>query len=388
MRRKLSLLLAMSCLFLTGVPAGMARAEAVPHLTLTAINVSKADCLLLRSGSSCYMIDTGTAESWGQVSAALRQYGITRLDGVIITHTHKDHAGGAMALAQSGLEIGGWYTSAYYADVKLKKHPAVLAAAVRDADLTWLRGGDTLPLDGGTLRVLGPVSESDTENCNSLVLLAETADGSILLAGDMEFPEEQELMAAGLIAHADVLKVGNHAEDDATSDAFAKAVSPKVALISTDSVAEPDTPAQRVLRALKAAGAQLAQTQTAEVAVEVTLVSGEPQVALVKRKGWPAMAEGVKLTARDSKADIVRLANTGSAAVDLSGWFIYSERGKETFVFPEGASIAPGAELTVAAQDSSVVGDYLWPEKKVWHKSKDDKAILCDAWGRIVDELD
>ena len=66
----------------------------------------------------------------------------------------------------------------------------------------------------------------------------------------------------------------------------------------------------------------------------------------------------------------------------------YSDRGKETFVIPEGASIAPGAELTVAAQDSSVVGDYLWPEKKVWHKSKDDKAILCDAWGRIVGELD
>ena len=42
----------------------------------------------------------------------------------------------------------------------------------------------------------------------------------MLLAGDMEFPEEESLMAAGLIPHADVLKIGNHGEDDATSEAY------------------------------------------------------------------------------------------------------------------------------------------------------------------------
>ena len=41
------------------------------------------------------------------VSNALHQMGVTKLDGVIITHTDGDHAGGAWPLAMSGLEIGG-----------------------------------------------------------------------------------------------------------------------------------------------------------------------------------------------------------------------------------------------------------------------------------------
>ena len=370
-------------------PAPAACAEASgTSLSLVAINVGKADCLLLRSGASCYMVDTGTAESWGAVSAALRQYGITRLDGVILTHTHKDHAGGIMALAQSGLKIDGWYASAYFAEVKEKKHPAVLASALRGEKVTWLKGGDTLPLDGGSLRVLGPLRESDTENCNSVVLLAETADGSVLLTGDMEYPEEEDLLAAGLLGHTDVLKVGNHAESDATSHAFVQAVSPRVAVISTDSVAEPDTPARRVLQALDAVGAQIARTERTEVAVEAELKSGEVTVYGVSRGSWPAAQTGIVLGKKDVKADTITLRNTGSETVDLSGWFIRSDRGREIFVFPEGASIASGAEQTVAAQDSAVLGDYLWPEEKVWHKSKDDQALLCDAWGRLISTLD
>lgn len=79
------------------------------ELTLFAINVRKADCLLLMSGDDVYMIDTGTKYSWGQVSAALRTYGITHLNGVIVTHTDQDHAGGAAILASTDIQIDAWY---------------------------------------------------------------------------------------------------------------------------------------------------------------------------------------------------------------------------------------------------------------------------------------
>ena len=236
-RRLLALLLA------TMVLPGCAAAETAGGLTLLALNVGKADCLLLESGGCVYMIDTGTAESWGAVSSALRQLEIRRLDGVILTHTDKDHAGGLWALAQSGVEVGAWYASAYYEGVKEKKHPAVLAAALRGQTVTWLKAGDELPLPGGSLRVIGPMSKSDKENNNSLVLVAEVPQGRMLLAGDMELPEEQELLAAGAIPPCEVLKVGNHAENDATGAALVAAVSPQVAVISTNSVSEPDTPA-------------------------------------------------------------------------------------------------------------------------------------------------
>ena len=50
----------------------------------------------------------------------------------------------------------------------------------------------------------------------------------------MEFPEEVSLLEAGMIPHADVLKVGNHGNGDATSEELIKAVSPSLAVISTN----------------------------------------------------------------------------------------------------------------------------------------------------------
>jgi len=40
------------------------------------------------------------------------------------------------------------------------------------------------------------------------------------------------------------------------------------------------------------------------------------------------------------------LRNTGNDSVDLSGWSIENDRG-ETFVLPEGVSLAPGASVTI-----------------------------------------
>ena len=77
-RSLLSVLLAL-CL----MPAAPALAQSgADTLSLLVINVGKADSLLLRHGGSCYLIDAGTRESWGAVSAALRANGIDRLDGV------------------------------------------------------------------------------------------------------------------------------------------------------------------------------------------------------------------------------------------------------------------------------------------------------------------
>ena len=75
-----------------------------------------------------------------------------------------------------------------------------------------------------------------------------------------------------------MLKVGHHGRDDATSAALVAAVQPKVAVISTSSVILPESPAKRVLRVLSSAGAQIVQTQQAEIGVRVTLSGGNVSV--------------------------------------------------------------------------------------------------------------
>lgn len=266
-------ILALSLLFTgcTGESAGE------NEMSLLAINVRKADALLLRCGTSAYLIDTGTKKSADDMLAVLRGEGITRLNGVILTHTHADHVGGLKALLESGIEIENIYTSKYYVLKKEDgKHPVDKAIKKKDYEVTYLAAGDTLPLDGGKLTVVGPLEKNEeAENCNSLVLLAEGGGGSILLTGDMEFPEEASLLDAGLIPHADVLKIANHGESDATSDALVAAVSPSLAVISTNTVDEPDTPDPRVMRLLSSANIPVLITQDSEKGILVILRNGE-----------------------------------------------------------------------------------------------------------------
>ncbi len=247
----------------------------IPEMSLYAVNVGKADALLLRSGESAYLIDTGTEDSWPALLKALQAEEITHLDGVILTHTHKDHAGGLKYLLESGIETDRVYASGYY-NKKEKKHPAVQALKDTGREVIWLLSGDSLPLDGGTLEVLGPLThDEEKENNNSLVLLATGGGGTMLLAADMEFPEEESLMRAGLIPHADILKVGNHGNPDATGEAFLEAVSPRAAVFSTDSAEEPDTPAPRIVNWLNRHGAAVYQTQNTQSGVLITLKDGE-----------------------------------------------------------------------------------------------------------------
>ena len=386
-------MLLMICLLLLMTLGAAALAES-PYekvdkpLTLFAVNVGKGDALLLNSGAETYLIDAGLQENWGDLSRALKVLQVTRLTGVILTHTDKDHAGGLLPLATSSIEVENWYASAHYADIKKEsKHPAVEAAALRGETVTFLRAGDELPLGAGRLTVVGPISASEVENCNSLVLVAEASGGKMLLAGDMEFPEEKELIAAGAIPRCDVIKIGNHGENDATSEALIRAVQPRVAVISTSTAAEPDTPSTRVLAQLYAARVALYQTQDAQSGVLVTIDQGEVTANLMDYNDFPAVNKSVVIADVDNEDDCIILRNDGKAPADVSGWYIVSEKGSQIFVLPEGTAIALGGELTISSQSSKAKGDLTWPDKKVWHKSKEDAALLYDVYGRLIDQM-
>ena len=250
------------------------------EMSLFVLNVGKADCILLRSGKSAYLIDTGRGNSFETVETALASLSISHLDGVVITHTDSDHVGGLKKLLKSNISIDHLYTSAFYMPEKEnKENPVLKAADKRNIVVSYLKGGDSLPLDGGTLEVLGPLrAATDKEDNNSVVLFAQAAGGSILLTGDMEFPEEAELLSAGVIPKADILKVGNHADGDATSEALMNIIQPQIAIISTSTAEKPDTPSLRVLRLLKKWNVEIWQTQESDTGIMVTIRNGNISV--------------------------------------------------------------------------------------------------------------
>lgn len=247
------------------------------------INVGKADAALIETNGTRWLVDTGHKDSRDQLMAVLDAYGVTHVDGVFITHTDKDHVGGLKKLLKEGLQADRLYAPALHSEKSTEDHPVYEAAEKYGVPLTWLSAGDVIPAGGGAaFTVLGPLRQDpDKENNNSLVMHLVTPDGSILLTGDMELPEEADLLSAGLIPRADVLKVPNHGDSDATGRQFALTVQPKWAIISTSTIDKPSTPSQKVLRHLTQAGAEIAVTQDAQVGILVTLDKGKTGVQLI-----------------------------------------------------------------------------------------------------------
>ena len=202
---------------------------------------------------------------------------------------------------------------------------------------------------------------------------------TVLLTGDMQFAEEATLLAADADVSADVLKVGNHGNPDATSEAFAQAVGPEYAVISTSTAQDEDTPNERVLALFS--GAQIAVTQGYGCGV---LLSAADGAATVSDVPVPEPTADVAIQEIDKDAQTITLVNNGTDA-DLSGFFLLSVKGNEVFVFPEGTSLAAGDTLTVACQGGT--GDYIWDDRKMWSDKADEAGILYDRYGNELSRV-
>ena len=359
-------------------------AEDAGKVELTCLNIGKADCLILRAGSRAYLIDAGCVQNYPALAAALDELGVEALDGVFLTHCHNDHQGGIMPLARSGMPVGAWYASSIYYNTDPQDHPIAAAAAVRGVQPVFLSSGDRIEVDEGMyFDVLGPLrTDTENENNNSLVMRFVSPCGSILLTGDMKLDEEADLIGAGLLQRSDVLKCGHHGDNKATGEALLEIVRPKIALISTSTLEEPDTPAKSTLKRLNSFGCAVYVTQDASDAWQVVMTSDGMTVTDVVWQKIPRRVTGIVM-AIDVQEDVLSLLNTGSAAVSLSGTAIASTRGNELF-YPEDIILEPGVKYLIGSRTTKGQCDQILDDKRIWHKSKKDIALLYDAYGRLI----
>ncbi len=343
------------------------------------INVGKADAILVQYGGANVLIDTGTEEAAPHLLGALAFMGVEKLDAVALTHTHKDHIGGFVPLAKQ-LPVEKAYAAVYSENKKKGGNKITEAAEEGDVPLIRLMAGETLPLGSGMdFVVLGPlVFNTQDDNDNSLILSLHCNNRKLLFTGDMQFAQEETLLSAGVDVSADVLKVGNHGNPDATGTDFGRAVSPSIAVISTDTNEDEDSANPRVYAALP--GADVRVTQDTVVGVLLTIA---PDGAMALYNAAPErVSVDIAMEAADRNTQTLTIHNDGDA-LDVSGWMIQSQQGGQLFVFPAGSVLPEKDAVTLAAQGGA--GDFIFTgEKEPWHKKKADTAILYDRFGLEV----
>ncbi|WP_081445607.1 MBL fold metallo-hydrolase [Blautia hansenii] len=116
-----------------------------------------------------YIWDTGKKEDREQILAVLQKKGVKELEGIFLSHGHKDHAGNLEMLLQE-YSVKKLYLSGKD-DASYKKTDAKALAKEYDVSVTELAGGENLDLGGAIGEIWLPDKTNyENENNNSVVM--------------------------------------------------------------------------------------------------------------------------------------------------------------------------------------------------------------------------
>ena len=241
--------------------SGILRPRADERLTVHFIDVGQGEATVITCGGQALMIDGGGSGASQTIYHYLKKtLGLKRIDYMISTHPHADHAGGLSA-ALNACDVGAIYSPVTQVDEENRPFESLLKyAALQNLTLKVPAPGDSFTLGGAVVTFLGPLKPSANMNDMSLVARVSYGRVSMLFVGDAEAGEESDLLGSGMPLDSDVLKVGHHGSATSTGEAFLNAVSPSVALIGLGAGNAHGHPAASVISRLEEIGAAVYRT--------------------------------------------------------------------------------------------------------------------------------
>ena len=251
-------------------------------MEIVIFDIGKADAILITTENYTVLIDTGENKHGQQIADYLWNLGINRIDYLIITHFHKDHAGGAGSIIRN-LAVKEVIVPNYG---KESKHYDRLIAAMEEAELESSILTETIEftLDGAEFTVYPAqreyfyyddddesedydedLEDSEDENISitnennySIVVSVSHGENHFLFTGDAKSARLKELFATEEIMSADYdfLKVPHHGRYNKRAIDFIYMLKPEYAVItcSADGYYPAD---KRVITALEDSGSEI-----------------------------------------------------------------------------------------------------------------------------------
>ncbi len=206
-------------------------------LTFQLLDVGQGDAIYIETPDGKRMlIDAGPQGAKNEILEFLAAKGIKKLDLIMVTHGHADHVGKLNKVLKA-VEVGAVVSSGFFHPTGLNED---ILATMKEKSIPMkvVAAGDRFKLgDSVEFRVIYPEKDAALSvisvNDTSLLVKMTFGEVSFVLTGDAEhFTEEIVLKTHAKELDGDILKVGHHGSETASSNPFLDAVTPKVAIIS------------------------------------------------------------------------------------------------------------------------------------------------------------
>jgi competence protein ComEC len=251
-------------------------------LQVTFLSVGQGDAAVVRfPGSRVMLIDAGGGPGEfdpGEriVAPYLWSRKIMHVDYIVLSHPELDHFGGFDFIARNFSPSQFWTTTAASPDLRYERLLTTLAS-IRTRLFMLDSTSAPLKIGGVAVRCLGPApGQRETRNNGSMLLRLAYGRYSILFTGDLEARGERELIARISDLRSTVLKVPHHGSATSSTEAFAQAVEPSVAVVSLGYHNRFGFPAGDVVDRYESIGARVLRTdQVGAVGIDATAKSIE-----------------------------------------------------------------------------------------------------------------
>lgn len=196
---------------------------------MTTLNVGQGQCIVLQSEGKTYLVDCGGTydEDAADLAAeTLLSQGISRIDGLILTHYDRDHTGGVPYLL-TRIDCDALFVPM----AEDEKGVLEMIEPLVDGDTIFIDRDMMLTYGDTELRIFGPVTmDSDNDSC--LAVLFQSADCDILITGDRSTSGEWVLTKTADLPELDILVAGHHGSKHSTGAELLEVTKPKIAVIS------------------------------------------------------------------------------------------------------------------------------------------------------------